>query len=83
VKGDQQKTVTDAVRKVYRIDKDDANMRGILETAADKRGEFFDSLRKNYPVRREFQNTKIIIEDSKSDLAEKLSGVGFRVENEE
>ncbi len=82
VKGNQQKIVTEAVRKVYRIDKDDANMRGILETAANKRGEFFDSLRKNYPVRREFQNTKIIIEDSKSDLAVMLSGIGFRVESE-
>ena len=82
VRSNQQKVVREAVREIYRIDKDDANLRGILNEADDERGKYFDSLRKNYHVRREFQNTKIILKDGISDLTEKLSGIGFKVESE-
>jgi hypothetical protein len=41
----------------------------------------FDGLRKEYPVRREFQNTQIKIADSKK-IAEKLRGIGFLLSQE-
>jgi hypothetical protein len=44
----------------------------------EKRGKFFDDLRKNYPVRREFQNTKIIM-TSENGLKAKLRGIGFQI----
>jgi len=66
-----------AVRQVYSIDRDDAALRGIADEPAEKRGAFFDGLRKNYPVRREFQNTTVFVEDAGSALAEKLKGIGF------
>ena len=42
-----------------------------------ERGKFFDDLRKNYPVRREFQNTEIIMNVENKSLAKKLIGIGF------
>ncbi|MCE5339598.1 MAG: 4-phosphoerythronate dehydrogenase PdxB [Planctomycetaceae bacterium] len=66
-----------AVNTLYNISKDDANLRQMKNEPADKRGAYFDSLRKNYPVRREFPNTKVLT-DSKM-LKNILEGIGFRV----
>ncbi len=67
-----------AVRKIYRIDKDDARLRRVLDKPPEDRGKYFDSMRKNYPVRREFQNTSVIVKDANSSLAQKLVGIGFK-----
>ena len=84
-KGDtEQDVIADAVRRIYDIRKDDARLRWILERPAEKRGEFFDGLRKNYPVRREFGNTTVVIATEGTELkAErllvKLRGIGFKI----
>ena len=75
----EQEAVSNAVREVYDIDRDDAGLRQISGTAKEERGGCFDALRKNYPVRREFQNTRAIVEDVNSTLAGKLAGIGFEV----
>ena len=76
----EQDALADAVQKIYNIREDDARLRRILKKSVEKRGEFFDSLRKNYPIRREFQNTRIVLESSFKSIADKLAGIGFRVE---
>ena len=50
----EQAALAYAVQKIYNIREDDARLRGVCKKPVEKRGEFFDSLRKNYPVRREF-----------------------------
>lgn len=81
----EQEVLREAVRRIYDIKKDDTGLRWVLDRPAGKRGAFFDNLRKNYPVRSEFQNTRIIIADSgqriadSRKIAEKLVGIGFRV----
>ena len=67
-----------SVQKIYRIDRDDARLRRVLDKPAADRGKYFDSLRKNYPVRREFLNTSVIVKDANSSLAQKLVGIGFK-----
>ena len=74
-----QELVLDTVRKVYDISRDYANLRQISKEPEQNRGKFFDNLRKNYPVRREFQNTKVKVKDANSSLANKLCGIGFDV----
>ncbi len=74
----EQKLLLDAVRQVYDIREDDARLRQVLNKPAKTRGEFFDGLRKNYPVRGEFQNTKVMLEIKNESLSNKLNGVGFR-----
>ncbi|MBA7613225.1 Erythronate-4-phosphate dehydrogenase [subsurface metagenome] len=76
-KGAEQEALFGAVQKIYRIDQDDARLRRILEKQMEKRSEFFDGLRKNYPVRREFQNTRVVVKDRNESLARKLKGIGF------
>ncbi len=68
----------EVVSQVYDIEKDDSKLRRIINIAAEKQGIYFDSLRKNYPVRREFFNTEILFEKEDSQLANILSGIGFR-----
>jgi len=74
----EQEAVSDAVRKIYDIREDDSRLREIAEKPENKRGEYFDGLRKKYQVRREFQNTKVFVEDGNSSLANKLRGIGFK-----
>jgi erythronate-4-phosphate dehydrogenase len=76
-----EELIRDAVRKIYDIRDDDKRMREILRLPEKERGEMFDGLRKEYPVRREFQNTQIKIADSKK-IAEKLRGIGFMLSQE-
>lgn len=75
---DEQEVISNVVQEVYQIEGDDKNLREILGKPAEEVGPHFDSLRKNYPVRREFQNTKVRINNANSALAEKLRGIGFR-----
>lgn len=79
LKRDEQAITHDVVQQIYVVNRDDFNTREILLQEPDKRGEFFDLLRKNYPERREFQNTKVYLPDTKSPLAVKLSGIGFQI----
>jgi erythronate-4-phosphate dehydrogenase len=78
-----QDVLLSAVQKIYRIDKDDTRLRRVLDKPVEDRSKYFDGLRKKYPVRREFQNTRVILDDPNSKLARKLIGIGFEeVESE-
>jgi erythronate-4-phosphate dehydrogenase len=79
--GSEQDLLRGAVEKIYRISEDDLKLRRILNVLT-KRGEFFDNLRKNYRVRREFQNTKVIVKDKNSSLSKELKGIGFLLAQE-
>jgi len=67
-----------AVNMLYDIKIDDAQFRQIINETADKRGVYFDNMRKNYYCRREFQNTKIRIKDEKIKTI--FVGLGFKVD---
>jgi len=75
---DIQTTLHETVQQVYAINRDDFNTREIAMVEPDKRGKFFDDLRKNYPVRREFQNTTIILNKPSPSLSQILKGIGFK-----
>lgn len=67
----------DAVLAVYDILRDDAGMRKMALVAETERGAFFDQLRKEYPRRREFFNTRVRVHPPDSALERQLAGVGF------
>jgi erythronate-4-phosphate dehydrogenase len=69
-----------AVRQVYDIKRDDQNLRRVAQHKPKERGRFFDALRKNYPIRREFQNTAVTLDERRPSLASKLAGIGFGME---
>jgi erythronate-4-phosphate dehydrogenase len=80
VKGySSQQLIWSAVGEIYDITKDDKGLRRILDLPLGKRCATFDRLRKEYPVRREFRNTRILLSPSCSnDLIKKLTGIGFK-----
>ena len=77
----EREVLHQTVQQVYCINRDDFNTREIAMVPEEQQGKFFDDLRKNYPVRREFQNTQIIFTQLCDSLATKLKGIGFRVHN--
>ena len=79
VDGASPRGVFDAVRAVYDIRKDDAALRSILELPGAERGPYFDGLRKSYPARREFFNTRAVVSPANGAMEAALKGVGFNV----
>jgi len=81
-RGSEQDVLQRAVEKIYRISEDDAKLRQILNVPAERKGEFFERLREDYPVHREFRNTRVVVKDEDSNLARKLEGIGFLLSQE-
>ena len=76
---DEERVLHDTVQQVYVINRDDFNMREILLQPETERAAWFDKLRKEYPVRREFQNTKVTMPGVECCAINKLAGLGFKV----
>ncbi|MBL7214437.1 MAG: 4-phosphoerythronate dehydrogenase [Phycisphaerae bacterium] len=76
---DEERIIHDTVQQIYVINRDDFNMREILLQPENEQAAWFDGLRKNYSVRREFQNTTVLLADTQNSLAKKLSGIGFQI----
>jgi erythronate-4-phosphate dehydrogenase len=77
---DAEASLRDAVRNVYDIRSDDKAMRGLFNAPEAERKAFFDQLRKNYPRRREFFNTRAVVNPGNPALEAVLAGVGFQCE---
>ena len=77
--GTEQNIIGDTIQRVYVINRDDFNTREILIVPPEQRAKWFNDLRADYPVRREFQNTRIVFTQLSETLAAKLKGIGFRV----
>jgi erythronate-4-phosphate dehydrogenase len=75
---DDEQILHDTVQKVYVINRDDFNMREILLQPEDEQAVWFDGLRKEYPVRREFHNTQVVLPGIDCCLVNKLAGIGFK-----
>ena len=67
---DDEAVLRRVIRQVYDITGDDARLR------ADYRQ--FDKLRAEYPVRREFFNTELELQNASPALRDKLTALGFR-----
>ena len=73
-----QAVLLDVVRRVYDVEADDARLRSIIDLPPDRRGRRFDQLRKEYPVRREFFNTRVALTSGSKSLRRTLRTWGFR-----
>ncbi|MCK5718429.1 MAG: 4-phosphoerythronate dehydrogenase [Thiomargarita sp.] len=74
---DDNIAIKTAVLMCYDIRRDDAMLRNIYNTFDID--QFFDNLRKNYSIRREFNSLEVQIPIGRKNLAIKLTGLGFRV----
>ncbi|MCI0400034.1 MAG: 4-phosphoerythronate dehydrogenase [Gammaproteobacteria bacterium] len=69
-----------AVLASYDARGDAAALKQMLRLPQDRRAAYFDALRDEYSLRREFGATVIHLPNSKRTLARRLNGVGFRVD---
>ena len=74
--GNEQEILEQIVSSVYNILDDDSSMLKLSIISPEKRAEYFDRLRKEYRVRREFSNTTII--NAPKNIAQTLEGIGFK-----
>jgi len=79
-KVDAQQAIGYATRAAYDIEADDARLRAIREKPAEGRSAYFKSLRKNYPVRREFPQTTVELESADTQVRSALETLRFPVE---
>jgi erythronate-4-phosphate dehydrogenase len=77
---DAQQAIRYATRAAYDIEADDARLRAIRGKLAGERATYFKSLRKNYPVRREFPQTTVELESADTQVRSALETLGFPVE---
>lgn len=66
-----------AILNCYDIRVDDRRMRTLLNS--ENIATLFDSLRKNYPIRREFSTVTLHIPATQNDLKPRLTALGFQV----
>lgn len=71
----EQSVIANAVGAVYDIMLDDMNMRKMQDQPDP--GKYFDTLRKEYRIRREFSNTRVIAASDQQGALKKLRGIGF------
>lgn len=73
--------LADAVARVYDVTADHNRMLAMTEQQPEDRARYFSTLRKNYPTRREFQNTTVVLEGDNGRLASKFTAAGFKVQS--
>lgn len=69
-----EKGLDTLIKRVYDITADDRRLRVILNLPPAERGRYFDELRKNYPVRREFRNYTV---SGGNETAAQIKALGF------
>ena len=67
---DEEDVLRRIIRQVYSITADDARLRAGFQE--------FEKLRMEYPVRREFFNTELVVPETLANLREKFTALGFR-----
>jgi erythronate-4-phosphate dehydrogenase len=71
-----EKELFKAANHVYNIRSDDSNMRGISDDSGP--GKYFDNLRKNYKLRREFPNYTVEINPVNPEMASVFKSFRFK-----
>jgi erythronate-4-phosphate dehydrogenase len=75
--GNSVEELNSIISKIYDIKKDDAKMRGISAMPKAQIPKYFDTLRKEYPLRREFNNFKIKLTTPDKELVNILTALRF------
>ncbi len=65
--------------RAYPIEADDQNLRKLPALPRPQQGAYFDQLRKEYPIRREFFNYQVILTPAQAELQLPLQALGFQV----
>ncbi len=78
-RGDLITILYQIITEVYNPMTDHKNLLEIISMQASERIRYFESLRANYPERREFDNYTVVAKNIPSATAKILSALGFRI----
>ena len=68
------------VSRVYDIENDDTALRKCNAEDVQARTRNFDTIRKNYPMRREFRFTTVHLRNASRELESTIRSLGFNVQ---
>jgi erythronate-4-phosphate dehydrogenase len=71
--------ITLAILASYDVRSDAAALRHVLEDSVVDSAAYFDDLRNDYPIRREFSSMQIALTKQTPSLRQKLLNLGFRL----
>lgn len=80
--GDEEDLLAGWIARSHPLERDDAAMRKIASLGAERRGAYFDSLRKDYPARREFGATRLSLAGAPPTLVRAARALGFDAREE-
>ncbi len=75
---DEEETLRQIIKHAYDVVADDRALRKIAALPEAERGPYFDLLRKEYPMRREFHTSAVALKGATDSLRSKVKGLGFR-----
>jgi len=78
--GGFEKDLLSITSRCYDIEGDDVRLRELVGIPPDKRGKQFSRLRAEYPLRREFGNTRVKKDAEQRELLDTLRELGFVME---
>jgi len=76
---DEDQAIKTALRACYDPRQDDARLRLAMNGSAEERGEAFDRLRRDYPIRREFSSLKVQLKGTSKSLQDSFRAIGFKL----
>jgi erythronate-4-phosphate dehydrogenase len=71
-----EKKLQALIKHAYDLTADDHRLREYLNVKAEDRGRYFDRLRRDYPIRREFYNYHVNADDG--SLLPQIKALGFQ-----
>ncbi|MEJ2194482.1 MAG: 4-phosphoerythronate dehydrogenase [Ignavibacteriaceae bacterium] len=77
--GTEEEKLHFVFNKIYNIKNDDSLLRRLLTMKENGTVTYFDKLRKEYAVRREFENYTLKVKDDESDFNDLLRILGFKL----
>jgi len=77
--GTEEEKLHFVFNKIYNIKNDDSLLRRLLTMKENETVTYFDKLRKEYAVRREFENYTLKVKDYESDFNDLLRILGFKL----
>jgi len=77
--GTEEEKLHFVFNKIYNIKNDDSLLRRLLTMKENETVTHFDKLRKEYAVRREFENYTLKVKDDESDFNDLLRILGFKL----
>lgn len=76
---EEEAAIRIALRSCYDPRQDDARLRLAMIGSEQERGEAFDRLRRDYPVRRECSSLKVQLKGTSKSLQDSFKAIGFKL----